>query len=310
MFATMPVFYDPVYTDGIDPTARFPRERYRRVAARLTQEDDGGWLTLRRPMRCSRDLLVLAHEPTYVDAFLEGRLDAKARRRIGLRPWTDQIVERTLRLTGGTIQALTEALRTGGYGANLAGGTHHAFGDQGGGYCVFNDLAIAARVAQRSGWQRVALIDLDVHQGDGTAAIFADDPHVFTLSVHCAKNYPLRKQRSTLDVALPEGTRDGAYLAAVEVAVGRVMDWRPDVVLFQAGVDALAADALGRLQLSRAGMRARNERVFDAVDAAGVPCVVAMGGGYADPIDASVEAFADLFLEAGRRHRARRRDPR
>ena len=302
----MPVRFDPIYTDGIDPSAKFPRWRYRRAADALRARDPGGLLGWHAPAPCAPDVLSTVHDPAYVRAFLDGTLDARVQRRIGLRPWTPAIVPRTLLLTGASLQALDDALASGGYAGNLAGGTHHAFREVGGGYCVFNDLALCAVRAQRDhGVRRVAVVDVDVHQGDGTASLFADDPSVFTFSIHCAANYPFRKQVSDLDVALPVGTGDAAYLDALHAALPRVFDHDPGLVLFQVGVDVLAQDALGRLSLSREGVAARTRAVLDAVDAAGVPCVLLMGGGYADPLDATVDALADTYLEAATRHAAR-----
>lgn len=301
----MVVAYDPIYTDGIDPAARFPRERYRRTAEALRSRGGEAWIDLRAPVPCGVEALRAVHDPAYVDAFFAGALDAKARRRIGLRPWTEALPDRTRLLTGGSLLGLHAALDSGGYGGNLAGGTHHAFWDHGGGYCVFNDIAVCVGAARARGIRRVAVLDLDVHQGDGTAAMFAADPGVFTLSIHCGANYPFRKQESDLDVALPADTGDAAYLAALANALPAALASDPELVVFQAGVDGLAADRLGRLRLTRAGLAARNRAVFDAVDARSVPCLVLMGGGYADPIDPTVDALADLYLEAGRRHRRR-----
>ena len=292
------LYYDPVYTDGLSPEARFPRERYRLLRAELGRRG----VDARTPIRPSPPVaiadLLTAHDPAYVEAFLEGRLDEAAARRIGLRPWTDRIVERTLKILGGSVAA-TRALFEEGLdrAGNLAGGTHHAFGADGAGYCVFNDVAVAARVAQRDhGIQRVLVVDLDVHQGDGTAALFADDPSVFTFSIHCARNFPFRKQRSDLDVALPDDTEDEAYLSALDAHLPRLLDEvSPQLVIYQAGVDPLAEDHLGRMALSRRGLDARNRRVLASTRERAMPLLVLMGGGYARPIERSVEALGDLF---------------
>lgn len=302
----MTLRYDPIYTDGIDPTARFPRLRYRHTAEAIRARDTSGAVRWEAPAPCEVDSLYTVHDRDYVDAFLQGRLDARMQRRIGLRPWTPAIVPRTLLLTGASLQALDDAMASGGYAGNLAGGTHHAFRDGGGGYCVFNDLALCAeRARRRYGVRRVLIVDLDVHQGDGTAAIFAEDRDVFTFSLHCGANYPFHKQRSDLDVALPVGADDSAVLDALERALPQAFEHRPDLVLFQAGVDGLAQDRLGRLSMSRAGMAERTRRVLEAVDVEGIPCVVLMGGGYADPLEPTVDALADTFLLASAHHRAR-----
>src|SRR6185503_10954569 len=187
-----------------------------------------------------------AHDPAYVESFLNGTLDPLVMRRIGF-PWSLELTRRTLASVGGTVAASDDALRT-GLGGNLAGGTHHAFRDQGAGFCVFNDIAVAILTLRRSARvQRAAVIDLDVHQGDGTAAIFRDDPDVLTLSVHGRNNFPFRKQQSRIDVDLPDGVCDAEYLAAVERVLPRVFEFAPEIVFYQSGVDAMAGDRLGRL---------------------------------------------------------------
>ena len=207
---------------------------------------------------------------------------------------------------GGAISALMAAHETGGYAANLAGGTHHAHYDFGSGFCVFNDLAICARIAQqRLSYKKVAVLDLDVHQGDGTATILNNDKGVLTLSVHCQANFPFRKAQSDIDFPLPVNAGDAQYLAAVEEALAELRAYRPDILLYQAGVDGLATDKLGKLAISRAGMAERNRRVFELCDAFDLPCAVFMGGGYSEPIDHTVDAFFDLFTGAARSHAAR-----
>lgn len=236
------------------------------------------------------------HDEEYTDAFLTGALPEAAVRRIGLRPWTPSIIPRTLRLIGGSLCALQDVLRGGGIAGNLAGGTHHAFRGEGSGYCIFNDLAICAlRALETPAVRRVLILDLDVHQGDGTAALLAGHPDVYTVSFHGEKNFPFCKQQSDLDVAFPDGTGDRVYLEALEDCLVRLELKQFDLVFYQAGVDGLAEDRLGRLRLTRAGLDRRNRMVLDACRGAAVPVVVFMGGGYADPIDATVAAFADLF---------------
>ncbi|MEY2999988.1 MAG: hypothetical protein RL648_202, partial [Verrucomicrobiota bacterium] len=255
------VYTHPSYTDALDPTVRFPRERYHLITERLSARPE---IELRTPRLANRDELVSAHDPAFVDAFLDGTLDERAVRRIGLRPWTTAIIERTLRLTGGSLEAMETALQTGGIAGNLAGGTHHAHYAYGSGYCIFNDLAVCARQAiTRWGRRRICIIDLDVHQGDGTAAIFKDDPTVFTCSVHAARNFPFHKQKSDLDVALPDGITDDVYLAHLEAALDRIDFSAFDTLFYQAGVDPLQSDALGLLNLTRDGLARRNQRIFD-----------------------------------------------
>lgn len=301
-------FYDPVYTDGLSPEARFPRDRYREVHSALARRGVDKRAEVRPSPEVELADLHLAHTPGYVQAFMSGQLEERAARRIGLRPWTERIVERTLRILGGSVAAVhalyREQLSAAG---NLAGGTHHAFADEGSGYCVFNDIAVAARVAQRDhGVERIAVIDLDVHQGDGTAAIFAEDPSVHTVSVHCARNFPFRKENSDVDLSLPEKAGDEPYLEATTRALDAVAAYAPELLVYQAGVDALAEDHLGRLQVSQEALRERNERVFRWAEDREVPVLVLMGGGYARPLHHTVEALADVFeraAEQGRRTR-------
>jgi acetoin utilization deacetylase AcuC-like enzyme len=220
-------------------------------------------------------------------------------RRIGF-PWSEALVRRTLASVGGTVAAARDAVRE-GFGGTLAGGTHHAAGAEGSGFCVFNDLAVATLALRRDGLAaRAAIVDLDVHQGDGTAALFESDPEVFTLSLHGSNNFPFRKQHSSLDVELPDGTRDDSYLEALEAALRPAVEFAPEIVFYQSGVDALASDRLGRLAFTPEGLKRRDEMVFDAVRTAGIPIVVTLGGGYSEPIERTVEAHAATFRMAYR----------
>jgi acetoin utilization deacetylase AcuC-like enzyme len=215
-------------------------------------------------------------------------------RRIGF-PWSPALVLRTTASVGGTLSAAGDALRT-GFGGNLAGGTHHAFRAEGSGYCVFNDMAVTIRALQRDGRvRRVAILDLDVHQGDGTASLFAGDPDVLTVSVHGARNFPFRKQRSSLDVELPDGATDDQYLALLPAAV---VEWQPEIVFFQSGVDALDSDRLGRLRLTLAGLGQRDRLVFETAWQHRLPIVTVLGGGYSQPVERTAEAHANTFLTA------------
>ncbi len=290
------LYYHPLYTYGIDPAARFPRERYEILANRLSEIPT---IELREPRQASRDELITAHDAGYVDRFLSNNLDDKEMRRIGLRPWTEDIVARTLHLMGGSLQALEKVLLDGGIAGNMAGGTHHAYHDFGSGYCIFNDLALCALHALRSpAIERILILDLDVHQGDGTAAILADVPEVTTCSIHGAKNFPFRKQVSDLDIGLPSSIGDTEYLQALDIALQRYPLEEFDLLLYQAGVDPLEEDRLGKLSVSRDGLDRRNRWVFEEAREAAIPTVVFMGGGYAEPITPTVDAFTDLFLAA------------
>lgn len=292
----LPLFYHPIYTDGIDPSARFPRDRYRLLQERLESHPA---IHIREPRLAIRQEIERAHAPAYVDQFLKGTLSDEAIRRIGLRPWTDAIIERTLRITGGSLQALEHVLDQGGIAGNMAGGTHHAYADFGSGYCIFNDIAICALTAlQEHKVKRLLVLDLDVHQGDGTAAICAPFEDVFTCSIHAESNFPFRKQQSDLDVHLGDDTNDADYLDCLDRTLKKLKPEQFDLILYQAGVDPLEADALGKLALSSQGLAARNQRVFDIHRDHGTPIVIFMGGGYANPIEPTVDAFEDLFTAA------------
>jgi acetoin utilization deacetylase AcuC-like enzyme len=241
------------------------------------------------PDRCDRSALRLVHTGAYVDAVLEGALSPLEVRRLGF-PWSPHLRERSLRTAQGSVEAALDALEH-GLGINLAGGTHHAFADRGEGFCVFNDTAIALRLLQLEGRvRRAAVVDLDVHQGNGTAHIFADDPDVFTFSMHGAKNYPFRRETSTVDVELPDGCDDATYLGALDRHLERVLDdGDPDLVFYLAGADPYVHDRFGRLGVSLAGLRERDRRVFRTCRRRGTPLVLTLAGGYARELDDIVE---------------------
>ena len=264
---------------------RFPMAKYARLRERVMAEGVVRAQDLIEAPAASWDQLALAHASAYVRAVADGSLPPEMLRRIGF-PWSPAMVERSRRSAGATIAAARSALEDGA-SANLAGGTHHAFADRGEGYCVFNDVAVAARVLQREGWcQRLAVIDCDVHQGNGTASIFRHDPSVFTFSMHGAKNFPFRKESSDLDVGLADGTGDAEYLALLETHLDAVLDGHgPEFVFYLAGADPYAGDRLGRLALTIEGLRRRDAMVFDACRAARVPVAVVMSGGYAPDVE-------------------------
>jgi acetoin utilization deacetylase AcuC-like enzyme len=222
-----------------------------------------------------------------------GSLSPQAVRRLGL-PWSPALVERSRASVQGTLSAARIALHD-GLAANLAGGTHHAFPDRGEGYCLLNDIAIAVRCLQRDGWlQRAAVLDCDVHQGNGTAAILGDDPDVFTFSIHGANNFPLHKVAGTLDIALPDGSGDAEYLEALAPALAKILaEFRPGLLFYQAGVDPLAGDRFGRLGLTREGLRRRDRLVLEACREANVPVAITLGGGYHPDLEQTVEAHCD-----------------
>ncbi|HEV7559875.1 MAG TPA: histone deacetylase [Kofleriaceae bacterium] len=293
----MNVFYADHHVVPLPAGHRFPMGKYAALRRELV---DRGVVPagdfIEAPLVSHADL-VRVHDEDYVDAFIAGRVSDKIMREIGL-PWSRELVLRTLASAGGTVAATREARST-GIGANLAGGTHHARRDRGSGFCVFNDLAIAAAYALVNGVQRVLVFDADVHQGDGTAAIFAEQPRVFTCSIHGARNFPFRKETSDLDVELADNTGDEPYLATIrgtwETAMSRS---NPELVLYQAGVDPLGDDKLGRLAVTAAGLEQRDRFVLGAAKSAGIPIVLTLGGGYANPIESSIDAHIGTYRAA------------
>ncbi len=281
----MKAYYSDHFVLPLPDGHRFPMSKYARLRARVVAEGVVPVSDVVEAPAATWDELTLAHASAYVRAVIDGTLAPDLQRRIGF-PWSPAMVERSRRSSGATIAAARAAL-TDGVAANLAGGTHHAFSDRGEGYCVFNDVAVAARVMQRDArCARLAVVDCDVHQGNGTAAIFRGDPSVFTFSMHGAKNFPFRKEVSDLDVELADGTGDDDYLALLSRHLPSVIAGHaPELVFYLAGADPFAGDRLGRLGLSMDGLRARDEMVFEACHVAAVPVVVVMSGGYAPNVD-------------------------
>jgi acetoin utilization deacetylase AcuC-like enzyme len=268
---------------------KFPMRKYRLLRDRLEADK---FFTLDPAPSADPAQIEQVHDPEYVRGFLAGTLDPRVMRRIGF-PWSEGLVRRTLASVGGTLAATADALET-GFGGNLAGGTHHAFRGEGAGFCVFNDIAIAIRQVGR----RAAVVDLDVHQGDGTALIFEHDPQVLTLSMHGAGNFPFRKQKSRIDIELPDRTGDEEYLGRLQEVLPRVLEFEPQLIFYQSGVDALAGDKLGRLALTHEGLRERDRMVMESCRASGIPFVITLGGGYANPIERTAEAHANTFRTA------------
>jgi acetoin utilization deacetylase AcuC-like enzyme len=290
------LYYCDHYPIPLPAGHKFPIEKYALLRGML--EADGVYDLLPAPF-AGQAALELAHDPEYVRAILEGSVDARVMRRIGF-PWSEQLVRRTLASVGGTLAAAREAMAA-GVGGNLAGGTHHGFRNEGSGFCVFNDLAVAILALRRDGSAaRAAVIDLDVHQGDGTAAIFENDSAVLTASIHGENNFPFRKQRSRIDIGLADGTGDKEYLTHVEELLPKVLAFTPDVIFYQAGVDGLASDGLGRLSLSQEGVRQRDRLVLEAAKLFRIPIVITLGGGYSNPIERTAEAHAETFRTAAR----------
>lgn len=285
----MPFFFHPGYVAPLPPGHRFPMSKYDTTRDALA----AAGVRFAAPEAAPRALLLAAHTPAYVDQVLAACVPADIERRIGFAV-TPAVCRRSRLSVAGTLAA-AEAALVHGFAANLAGGSHHAMPDHGAGYCVLNDLAVAARALLASGRvRRLLILDLDVHQGDGTAVCLADEPRAFTASIHAEKNFPARKARSDRDIALADGTGDDAYLAMLADALpGLIEAARPDLLLVQAGVDVHADDRLGRLALSDAGIVARSRLVAEAARARGVPIAATLGGGY----DADVARL-------GRRHAA------
>ncbi len=293
----MRCFYSDTFVLPLPEGHRFPMAKYNGLRERILRDQIVSPGDLEEAPRAVWDDLRLVHTDDYISAIEQGTLPREAQRRIGF-PWSREMVERARRSVGATIAAARAALEDGA-AANLAGGTHHAFADRGEGYCVFNDVAVAARVLQRDAEiVRVAVIDCDVHQGDGTAAIFRDDPTVFTLSLHGAKNYPFKKQTSDLDLELDDGTGDEPYLVRLAQGLDVVFDYSPDMVFYLAGADPYEGDRLGRLKLTINGLQQRDALVFTRCRDANVPTVVTMSGGYAHDIDAIVTIHANTIRAA------------
>lgn len=311
----MRAYYSDRFVLPLPVGHRFPMIKYARLRERCLAEGVLRPGDLREPPAATWDELMLVHEPAYVAAARDGTLTPMEVRRIGF-PWSPEMIERSRRSSGATIQAARTALdeaaaRGWGVAVNLAGGTHHACPDHGEGFCVFNDAAVAIRVLQREGRiGRAVVIDCDVHQGNGTAAAFRADPSVFTFSIHGSKNFPFRKERSSLDVELPDGAGDDAFLAALELHVPHILhDFRPDLAVYLAGADPWREDRFGRLGMSKEGLLERDRLVLGACRHAGVPVAVAMAGGYArdteDTVDIHLRTirlcarlWAELFAEA------------
>ncbi len=308
-FASMQAFFSDHFVLPLPPGHRFPMEKYARLRERVAGELPQ--VVLAEAMPADDVMLGRVHTLEYVRRVSAGALDPKEQRHIGF-PWSPQMVERSRRSTGATVAACRAAL-VDGVAANLAGGTHHAYADRGEGFCVFNDAAVAARTmqAELGPGTRVAIIDLDVHQGNGTAAIFEHDASVFTLSLHGEHNYPFRKASSDLDVGLPDGCGDDAYLVALGHALTDLFaQFTPTLVIYLAGADPLENDRLGRLALTHDGLLARDRRVLTACAERGLPVAIAMAGGYGRDIEQSVAAhFATIRLASQFQRACRRACP-
>ncbi|MGZ5036492.1 MAG: histone deacetylase family protein [Usitatibacter sp.] len=296
----MALFHSDIFTLPLPAHHRFPMGKYARLRARLLDSDAFDEAEFRVPVPASDAEILRVHCPRYLERVATGTLAAAELKAIGL-PWSERMVERSRQSSGATLAAAREAL-THGWSANLAGGTHHAFRDRGEGFCVFNDAAITARAMQvEAGLQRIAVVDCDVHQGNGTASIFRGDESVFTFSIHGARNFPFAKEASDLDIDLPDGTRDDEYLWHLERGLDETLERsRPQLAIYLAGADPYEDDRLGRLKLTRAGLLRRDELVLGTLHARGIPVALAMAGGYARDIDDSVAIHAATIGAARR----------
>lgn len=293
----MRIFYSDHFVLPLPRGHRFPMSKYARLRERVLHSDFAA--SCHVPDAARDEEIMRAHDSGYLHKVANGLLSEAEQRAIGF-PWTPQMVERSRRSSGATLAACRAALQE-GTGANLAGGTHHAFRARGEGYCVFNDSAIAARTLQAEGLvERVVVIDCDVHQGNGTAAIFAGDASVFTFSIHGANNFPFTKEQSDLDVELPDGTGDRDYLDALERGLAAALERSDaDLVIYLAGADPYHDDRLGRLALTRQGLLNRDRMVLEACANANLPVAVTMAGGYAHDIDDTVDIhFATIETAA------------
>ena len=308
----MNVFYSDQFVLPLPEGHRFPMKKYSMLRERVAADDICGPGELQAPHAVTDEEILRAHDPGYLKKVVTGTLTDKEMRRIGF-PWSEKMVERSRRASGGTLDACRVALEE-GLSANLAGGTHHAFADRGEGFCVLNDSAIAARALRSEGLvDKVVVLDTDVHQGNGTASILKGDPHVFTFSIHGAKNFPFHKEESDLDVGLPDGADDGEYLAALERGLEEALDRSgADLAIFLAGADLFEDDRLGRLSVTKEGLAERDRLVLGSCRERGLPVVATMAGGYARKVEDTVDIHFQTVSQAAAllRSKQTREDPR
>uniref|UniRef100_H3AMK7 Histone deacetylase 12 n=2 Tax=Latimeria chalumnae TaxID=7897 RepID=H3AMK7_LATCH len=282
----LPIVHHQGYICEIPADHRFPMSKFTKVLDCLLKDQVITEKQVFTPEAASKDLVCCVHTEEYVNKFFSGKTTTEEQRRTGFQ-WSEGIVSRCRLETGGTVLATQIALER-GLACSTAGGTHHAFPNYGSGFCLLNDLAVAAKLCMDSSVpkKKILIVDLDVHQGDGTAFIFGNEPNVFTFSVHCGKNFPFRKQQSDLDVSISEGVEDGEYMDIVQTYISWLLDsFRPDVVLYDAGVDPHKEDELGKLKLTDDGLFQRDHYVIDTVVSKGIPIATVIGGGYTRDID-------------------------
>jgi acetoin utilization deacetylase AcuC-like enzyme len=295
---SVPFVHHPDYHCELPPGHRFPMGKFRALHAWLLKTGVARERDFCRPSRLGDEVLLKTHEPAYVRAFRENRLDSRAIRKIGL-PWSPELVRRTHIAVAGTLLTARLALRY-GLSCNTAGGTHHAFPGHGSGFCIFNDMAVAAtQLVHEQKLGKILIIDLDVHQGDGTHHICRSNPSIFTLSIHCEKNFPVRREPGDRDIELPEGTGDDPYLATLEeILPPLIEEVDPDLVFYDAGVDVHRDDRIGRFSLSDKGLERRERFVIETVRSRGIPLAGVIGGGYDRDLDALVKRHAILHRVA------------
>jgi acetoin utilization deacetylase AcuC-like enzyme len=288
------LYYSPYYYAEIGEGHVFPIRKFELVRDVLVKEGALREDEIVEPEPAKVEDLLLVHTKDYITRLVDGTLTAKEVRKLGL-PWSESLVRRSFHAISGTINAARDALES-GIASNLAGGTHHAFPDRGEGFCVLNDVAVAIRVLQREKLaERFLIVDCDVHQGNGTAFIFKDSPEVFTFSMHGAKNYPLFKENSTLDIELADGTGDAEYLETLNEALPRIALHNPDIIFYLGGADPYEKDKLGRLKLTQQGLMKRDETVLQFAKDRHTPIVTTMSGGYALDINDTVEIHANTI---------------
>lgn len=288
------VFYTDKYRVPLTEGHRFPISKYKLTREYLLANSILTESELFEPDIATEDEILLVHSEDYYESFRTGSIDEKAIRKLGL-PWSYDLFLRSLASVGGSLSSVKSALKN-GIAGNLSGGTHHAFKEHGEGYCVFNDFAIVCTCLQKNNLaKKIAIVDLDVHQGNGTASILKDNKDIFILDMYGEKNYPYEKISSTLNVSLPDNTGDEQYLSVLENKLDVVFDFEPDIVLYLAGVDPLKEDALGRLALTKEGLRERDYKVLYECKKRNIPVSIALGGGYSKPIELTVECYAQTY---------------
>jgi acetoin utilization deacetylase AcuC-like enzyme len=294
----MKIAFDPIYAHPLPEGHRFPMLKYELIPEQLLHEGTITADELFAPSVCPDEIVLITHDAEYFARLKEQRLSEREQRHIGF-PQSPQLTQRELIITQGTIDCCNYAMRD-GVALNVAGGTHHAFRDRGEGFCLLNDFAVAANYLLHKGdVKKIVIIDLDVHQGNGTASLFANEPRVFTFSMHGAHNYPFHKEQSDLDIPLPDGIRDEAYLRLLTVNLEQILqNHPPDFAFYLSGVDILETDKFGKLKITTEGCKQRDEIVFTMLKERNIPCVVSMGGGYSPDVRHIVDAHCNTYRAA------------